>query len=163
MFSRIIAAILAFFALLFPGLQKTKPLDNEVVANTVISALKTNDIAALEALMCKNIKQNVPDLRGEIGRLLDTIDGEEFEFSWGKSGGYSESSGRGKSISQNYLDIHIQNSTKHYLLIIVLETYNSFAPEEMGIRYISVAPKTTPVSNALYTIQATEGVMEWHN
>jgi len=162
MFSRILAAILAFFALLFPGLQKTKPLDNEVVANTVISALKTNDIVALEALMCLNIKQNVPDLPGEIRKLLDAIEGDKIEYSWKKMGGYSESNGKGKSISQNYLDVHIITSTEYYVLTMVLETYNSFEPREMGIRSIDLFIKSNP-SNVLYTIEATNGIMGWHD
>ena len=44
-----------------------QPLDNAVVAATVINAIETNDIAALEALMCKNIKQNVSDLPMALG------------------------------------------------------------------------------------------------
>ena len=164
MFSRIFAAIISFFMWLFPCLQTTQPLDNETIANSVINAVKTRDIAAIEALMCKNIKDNVPNLTNEIGNLLDAyaISGEDFEFSWKTSGGYFESNGKGKSIRQNYIDIHITNATCHYLLIIVLETHNSFASDEMGIRSISIGPKTTPASDEFYFIRATEGVMEWH-
>lgn len=163
MLQRIWAAIVAFFLCLFPCLQKTPPLDNAAVANTVIAAVKAHDVAALEELMCKNIKENVPDLSGEISNLLDAVEGELLELSWSKMGGYQESNGKGKTISQNFLDIHIVTSTGPFILTITLETYNNFSPEEMGARRITIAQKTTPASAALYVLTATNGCMSWHD
>jgi hypothetical protein len=169
MFSTIISWLLStllflfpFLSGLFPGQQTWQPLDNEAVAITVISAVKTRDVAALEDLMCLNIKQNTSDLTNEIEKLLDAIDGEQIEFSWLKRGGYQESNGKGKNISQNYLRIDIITSTEHYFLLIVLETYNSFAPKEMGIRSITLMTETD-WNKVLYAIQATNGIIGWHD
>jgi len=161
MFYKIIAAIVAFVVWLFPSLQRIQPLDNTAIANSVISAMKTRDVTALEALMCKNIKDNTSDLPGEIGKLLDAMDGEKTEFTWLRAGGCTVTDGKGHTINQNYLLIDITTSSEKYGFLIILETYNNLSPAEMGIRSIALILKADPV-NDLYRIQATNGLYEWH-
>jgi len=158
MLSRIIAAIVAFFVCLFPFLQKPTFIGWEATANNLMSAVKENDIDALEAMMCKNIKDNVPDLPDEISNMLDAIDGEIVDFTWRTMGGYNANHGGGKSLSQKHLIINFTTSNGSYRFGMVWEYYNSFQPEEQGIRNIGLSQD----GNTLALIKATNGVGEWH-
>jgi len=162
MFSRIIAAILAFFIWLFPSLQKPQPLNAETVANNLMWAVETKDINLFEKQLCLNIKQNVEDLPSKITGLFDAIDGDLVGFTWRTMGGYFERDGSGKSISQNILIIDFTTSAGSYRIMGTLEYHNSFKPEEMGIRAITLFDPPTATTGVV-DIRATEGVGDWHN
>ena len=176
MLTRIISALLSLLLSIFPFFQRTKPLDNETVANIVISAVQNRDdesLKALEDIMCLNIKQNTDDLPAEIIEFVNCIEGDVTEISWERVGAYSESDGNGKYIQQNGQSFIFSTTGGQYGITLQLETYNSFSPEEMGIRSISIFTCTytlTPngienysYGSHLYKIRATEGVQEWHS
>jgi len=130
--------------------------------NMVMDAIMTEDIEALEAMMCKNIKQNVPDIRGQIRELIDSIDRDVFEFSqrFGTAS-YSESDRDGRRISQTGVSINIKTSVKDYYLAITWEFINNFSPDERGIRHVGISEQGQP--GYIFFISATEGVARWHD
>jgi len=132
----------------------------DIAAPKIISAFESRDIAALEALMCQNIKDNVEDLQEKIGEMMDAIEGEITESSWKIIGSYHERRRDGRRITQSDLDIYLTTSSVDYKLLIVWETANNFAVEEVGIRAIVLL---IPKGSTLADIRATEGVGSWHD
>ena len=90
-----IIKVLVFLLMLFPnsaylqGQYQLTIFDTRTTVNSIMDAIETRDINVLEAMMCNNIKQNVDDLPGEIGVLIDTIDGEIITRDWSMSGDFS--------------------------------------------------------------------------
>lgn len=172
MLERIIAFIMSILITIFPFFGEKKTVSNEKVAEAVIYAVENKDASAMEAVMCKNIKDNFDDLAGEINKLLSYIEGDIESISWKTGGGYSESDGRGNSITQNHQDYEIITTEGVYGISLVVETHNTFSTDELGIRAIAVdtlIKNTNPNSSrkyvygeTLYKIFATEGIKEWH-
>jgi len=145
MFTNIIVGILAFLLTLFPNwgslqynylMQTNAP---KIAAPKIMDAVLAKDIAALESMMCKDIKDNVPDLRTEISKMLDLVDGAITGSRWTAfSGSYVISDGLGKTENQGSIDIYITTTVGYYCLGMVWETANSFAMEETGIRNIAL-------------------------
>jgi hypothetical protein len=133
--------------------QQPHPYDARTGAALMINALETQDIPALEALMCKNIKDNEPNLRGEIGKMTAVAEGGITESSW-DTGRYSYISrdGDGHSFVQVSIDIYIHTSNGRYVLNILWESSNNFDQEEVGIRRISMRDSDVQ----LVQIKATE-------
>jgi len=165
MFSRIWACILAFLVSIFPWLGNYEPkLDVNAAVETVIAAIKTRDIDAIEAFMCKNIKDNVPDLREEIGKMIDAIEGSVTSVSSKNSEVFYVSVG-GKTINQSISVSDIDTSVGKYQLNITWETYNNFSVEERGIRQIAlfIPPSDTEGYVELSRIRATSGIQHVHD
>jgi len=166
MFAKIITGILALLLWLFPNwgnnqLQYLIRTNNtNIAAPKIISAIKEKDVAALEALMCKNIKDNEDDLQGKISALINAIDGEITSSSWRTQGSYQENAYGGKQIVQSGIDIFLTTPAGTYYFGIMWETANNFAVEEVGIRSIGLID---PSDNIVIIIRATEGVGEWHD
>jgi len=167
MFNTIIIWILTFLLWLFPNwsnnqLQHLIRTNNTAIAAPkIISAIENKDVPALEALMCKNIKDNVENLPGKIGELVNAIEGEITNSTWKTRGSYQETGAGGRRIVQSGIDIYLTTSTENYLLLVMWETANNFAIEEVGIRGITlVIPNDGPT---LADIKATEGIGEWHD
>lgn len=173
MLTRFLSYILAIIMTIFPFFGNRQAMNNEKVAEAVIYAVENKDAASMEDVMCKNIKENYADLTGEINKMLSYIEGDVESITWKRSGGYSESDGKGNSISQNYQDYDIFTTKGVYGISLVIETHNNFSPEEMGIRSISVftlVKNENPDSSreyvygeTLYKISATEGIQDWHD
>lgn len=173
MLAKIISFIMSIIMLIFPFLGEKKTVSNEEAAEAVIYAVENKDASAMEAVMCKNIKDNYDDLTGEINKMLSYIEGDIERVLWESGGGYSESDGEGNSIAQNHQDYEIFTTKGVYGLSIVVETYNSFSSDELGIRAIALGTlikNSNPDSSreyvygeTLYKIFATEGVKEWHD
>ena len=173
MLERIIAFIMSILMTIFPFFGEKKTVSNEEVAEAVIYAVENKDASAIEAVMCKNIKDNYPNLTDEINTMLSYVEGDIESITWERLGAYSESDGRGNSISQNNQSYDIFTSNGAYGISIVIETYNSFSADELGIRAIALYSKiknTNPQDSreyvygeTLYDISATEGVKDWHN
>ncbi len=173
MFAKIIAFFMSIVMAIFPFFGEKNTVSNEEVAEAVIYAVENKDASALEAVMCKNIKDNYDDLTGEINTMLSLIEGDVNSITWKRLGAYSESDGKGKSITQNNQNYDIVTSKGVYGISIVIETSNSFSPDEIGIRGITLytlEKNTDPDSSreyiygeTLYDISATEGIKEWHN
>ena len=173
MLERIIAFIMSILMTIFPFFEEKKIVSNEEVSEAVIYAVENKDASAMEAVMCKNIKDNYDDLTGEINTMLSYIEGDIESISWETGGGYSESDGRGNSITQNHQDFEIITTECVYGISVVVETYNSFSSDELGIRAIaldSLIKNTNPnisreyvYGETLYKIFATEGIKEWHD
>lgn len=165
LYSKFLIGLLTFLLMLFPNsgslqynyLIQTNSTD--IAAPKIINAIKEKDVDALEALMCRNIKENVINLPEEIRKLVDSIDGEIISSSWKNMGNYNEDRGNGKEILQVNLDIYLTTSTSTYYLGIMWETANSFAKEEAGIRGIGLMVN----GRVLAKINATEGIGEWHD
>ena len=64
MLERIIAFIMSIILTIFPFFGEKKTISNEEVAEAVIYAVENKDASAMEAVMCKNIKDNFDDLTG---------------------------------------------------------------------------------------------------
>ena len=71
---------------------------------------------------------------------------------------------KSKTIMQRGLKIKFETEyVDNYMILITWEIYNSFQPDEMGIRAMSLLKvKDEPPYSALAKIRATEGVSEWH-
>lgn len=130
-----------------------------ITAPKIISAIKEKDVVALEALMCRNIKENVNNLPEEIGKLMDAIDGEIINSSWKNVGNYDAKHGADGAILQVDMAIYLTTPTNAYYVSIVWETANSFAKEEAGIRGIGLVEENILLAN----INATDGIGEWHD
>ncbi len=173
MLERIIAFIMSILMTIFPFFGEKKTVSNEEVAEAVIYAVENKDASAIEAVMCKNIKDNYPNLTDEINTMLSYIEGDIESITWTKKGSYTQTDGKGNSISQNSQNYNIFTTEGVYGLSVVVETYNSFSLEELGIRAIALHTEiknTDPsipyeyiYSENLYKIFATEGIQDWHD
>jgi hypothetical protein len=124
-------------------------------------AIETRNIPLFEDQLCRNIRNNTENLSERITELFNAINGEILEFSWTTVGAYSGNHSNGKSIRQIGVNIRFKTETvENYVLVLTLETYNSFQPTEMGIRAASLAISGSGI--ALADIRATNGVGEWH-
>ncbi|MBQ9849766.1 MAG: DUF5104 domain-containing protein [Clostridia bacterium] len=173
MLARIISFIMSIIMSFFPFFGDKKTVSNEEVAEAVIYAVENKDASAMEAVMCKNIKDNFDDLTGEINKMLSYIEGDIESVTWQRLGAYSQSDGEGKSISQNNQNYDIFTSSGAYGISVVIETHNSFSSDELGIRAITLYskikntnsqdPREYVYSETLIRIAATEGVKDWHD
>ena len=143
-----------------------RPTHSVIGAEKIASAIEEGDIAALEALMCLNIKENVEDLPDKIGELMDAIEGDINEITWKSGGGsYFERHEKGRQIVQAGVDISITTTEGTYLVAVWWETVNTFKPEETGIRNIALCDPDLSLTDGylLVRISATEGIGEWHD
>jgi len=98
LYNRVIAWIFSILVMVLPFMQKYSPaLDVDKSVASVIAAIKTKDISTIESFMCKNIKDNVPNLRTEIGNLIDLIEGTITSVSSKSSKDFYGSTGGKKS------------------------------------------------------------------
>ena len=164
MFSKIMIGILAFLLTIFPncaslqGQYQARTFDREAIQASIVVAIETRNVDALKAMMCKNIKDNVPDLSGKIGTLIDMINGEVIEFDWRSTGGYDKAN-NGKRISQTGWSLDIKTAAGEYRLGITWEISNNFAPEETGIRNMGLL--FNEPGNLLALITAPDGIRHW--
>lgn len=160
-----IIKVLVFLLTLFPnsaylqGQYQLTVFDYAATQNSITEAIKTRNVDALEAMMCQNIKQNVDDLLGEIGALIDTINGEITSWDWSPSSSY-DAAKYGKKIKQTGWTGQIDIANATYFIVVKWEIANNFAPEEMGMRAIALYDKDNKL---LFMIRATEGVGGWHD
>jgi hypothetical protein len=136
----IVATLLAIFpnSMMLLGTYQSLSFDGDASMSKVVSAINTHDIASLEAMMCQNIKDTVPDLRNEIVRLIDAVGGEIKEYHK-TFGGWSKSINDG--IGRLYLrsdGITFQLSGKAYNLAITWGIVDNVNPEETGIRRLTL-------------------------
>ena len=66
MLAKIISFIISIIIFFFPFLGEKKTVSNEEVAEAVIYAVENKDAAAMETVMCKNIKDRL------VGLMLKT-------------------------------------------------------------------------------------------
>lgn len=160
-----IIKVLVFLLTLFPnsaylqGQYQLTTFDYAATRNSITEAIKTRNVDALEAMMCQNIKQNVDDLPGEIGALIDMIDGDITEWDWNPRGSY-DGAMFGKQIKQTSWSAQLKTTNGIYYIGVTWEIANNFAPGEMGIRAISLVDEDREL---LVAIKATEGVGGWHD
>lgn len=172
---KVVLEIVVFLLVLFPkstgliSMYQQITNTSTIAAEKITAAFESKDVDALEELMCLNIKENVEDLRGKIGQMYNSIDGEIIEITVNMLGGsYDETHERGKSISQRGINIFITTTTGYYFVCICWEYINTFQPEETGIRNIGISKSdhVGPIEENLFTtimiICATEGISEWH-
>ena len=128
MLERIIAFIMSILMTIFPFFGEKKTVSNEEVAEAVIYAVENKDASAIEAVMCKNIKDNFDDLTGEINKMLSCIEGNIEKITWKRYGGYFVNDGKGNSVTQNDQSYDIFTSEGVYGFTVIIETSNSFSP-----------------------------------
>ena len=164
MFARIIAAILSFLMWIFPIFapteydQEKKFYTEQTIADTVMAPIKAQDAEAFEAMICKNIKDNVPDLAEQIETLFQLMDGVT---SYTVRGGAMYEANRGPNrIFKRDADIRFQISGVNLSLFIVWEV-NNFSPAEKGIRHVSLWNMDTEESLVYFV--STEGFLYWHD
>lgn len=172
MLARILAFIMSILMTIFPFFGEKNTVSNEEFAEAVIYAVENKDASAMEAVMCKNIKDNYDDLTREINNMLSYIEGDIEKITWKRYGGYFVNDGKGNSITQNDQSYDIFTSEGVYGFTIIIETNNSFSSEELGIRAIALhteVKNTDPniskdyiYGEFLCDISATEGVNEMH-
>jgi predicted small lipoprotein YifL len=133
---------------------------SDIAAPKIINAIKEKDVDALEALMCRNIKENVNNLPEEIKKLMNAIDGEIINSSWKNVGNYDAKHGDDGAILQVLVDIYLTTTEGDFKLLLTWETANTFAKEEAGIRAVTLL---IPHGSTLADIRATEGIGEWHD
>lgn len=166
--SKIIISIVAILLIFFPNNKSLISYNQQITYNSaigaerIIEAFKNEDVAALEELMCQNIKNNVENLPDKIQGLFDAIDGEIIEATYESRGGSYSGSNPGKgSITQSGVFIYITTTTGKYDIGVWWETVNTYQPEETGIRSIAIIVPST--LKLLGKISATEGVGNWHD
>jgi len=161
--ARVLPWLFSLLLLIIPSLNKYSPdLDVDKSVASVIAAIKTRDIDTIEAFMCKNIKDNVPNLRTEIGNLIDLIEGNITSTSSESWNDFLVSSD-GKTIEQATSNSIIRTSVETYYLDIIWEFYNNFSFPERGIRYIELFTKTGDGYASVAQIIAAEGINRLHN
>ena len=133
--------------------------DKQTIADTVMTAIKEQDSKALEAMICKNIKDNDSDLSNQISALFGYAKGVT---NYKVEGGGAEYSGnRGSnSILKRDVEINFTVSGVKYNLFIVWEI-NNFSPAEKGIRHVNL--KTVDPRVVLVNFVSTEGFLQWHD
>jgi len=143
LYNRIIAWLFSLVLMIFPSLERySPPLDWETAALVVLEAIETRDIDTIEAFMCKNIKDNYPNLHDDIGKFIDTIEGEIVSLSKSASNGSgSYSSSGGKTVEQKHSAWYIETAKNTYALVIHWEIYNNYEFEERGIRSMGLSVK----------------------
>jgi len=156
LYNRVIAWIFSILVMVLPFMQKYSPaLDVDKSVASVIAAIKTKDISTIESFMCKNIKDNVPNLRTEIGNLIDLIEGTITSVSSKSSKDFYGSTG-GKKIELAISNSILNTTVTTFYLDIRWEVYNNFAFEERGIRYIQLFIKPGSEYELLTEIRASD-------
>jgi len=170
-FAKMIAGILAFLLWLFPGSLSLRTMYQKQIFNmqqsvsAVVNAVNAGDIAALEAMMCRNIKDNVEDLSSKIGELIGAVDGEIQAYRIESAGMFTENRRDGRQIYQRGFGVEFTIPSGDYLIAINWEVVCNFAQEETGIRYIILYSGSSydPNTVKLAEIMATEGWGGWHD
>lgn len=165
---RMIALFFSVLLVLFPNSKNLTVLrqerDNrmEIWAPKIVEAIETKDVAALEDMMCLNIKQNTKNLPKEIQNFYDSIEGDILDIYWepGLGSSYSESQQDGRQIVQYDFDVRITTTKTKYTAGIWWESVNNFQPEETKIRNIGLIYDDT--YERVYRIAATNGIGSWH-
>ena len=142
----IISAILAFLLMLFPGCQylqiqyKAASFNRAEVQTAIIEAIENRDVAALEKLMCPNIKENVPDLEKKITAFYDAIDGEIIENDGWSGTGSSDETENGISgrISSEGWIYEFRTASKSYCLNVSWVKMDTRSLKYMGLSGISL-------------------------
>ena len=167
MFTQIFVSILAFLLTIFPSwgaLQYNYQLasfDRDKTADSIVSAMNKQDISALEAMICKNIKDNENDLPGKFGDMFDAVGGNISKYRLENAGDFKYSN-NGKRISQVGWDTYFSTTAGNFRMHILWEIANDFAPEETGIRRILLMEGAPPHAEIM-SIWATEGVFSAHD
>lgn len=156
MLTRIISLIMSILMTFLPFFGKQVRMDNETVANAVITAIENKDPSALEAVLCNSIKQEYVDKNGEVKKFipctesnstvkefLDCIEGDIIDIWWEPSTRYAANDGKGKSIQQNSQVYFITTTMNQFSIALGLETYNSYDHSEMGIRGMGMSNNLT--------------------
>jgi len=133
------------------------------ISDTVLPVIKSQNAAALEAMLCKNIKDNFPGYHTTINEMLALTSGVTSYSLKVNSAEYDGSRG-GKSISQKTCDLRYTKDGVEYSLGICWEV-NNFSPSEAGIRQIAISEKDIVEGGwvDLVFLYATEGVRNWHD
>lgn len=150
---RVICMVLAFIATFVFGYEseytkiareQNESFNFDVIAEEIMDSFETDDTSVLEGYMCKNIKDNVPNLSDEISKLMDAVPGEitDWEKSENPMFSSSESDEYGGVRKCRKTQIYIYTTEGKYNLNFFWEVVNTVYPEETGIRSITLIDPT---------------------
>lgn len=174
---RFLAMILVFLSTVFPnnkGLmvyRQTMENGLDIYGPVIVEAVKNKDVETLKGLMCANIKKNVPNLDEKILEMYNLIEGDYISSEWDEHGRNSASKSMSREagkIVQDEFNMKLLTTVKHYHVYAVWETINNVKPEETHIRaiylqyYLPTDENGITKREQIYAIEATEGVMKWH-
>ena len=135
-----IIKVLVFLLTLFPSsefllanYQNATYPGPTIITESVMNALKTDDVATLEAMMNTYNKENIEDLHGKISAFIKVIDGEIIEYTLG--GGYDKDY---SGYSLRSWGENIITDTESYYLIITWIVVNTRSPEKVGLSSITI-------------------------
>jgi hypothetical protein len=142
----IFVSVLAFLLMIFPGCNylqiqyQAATYDRVAIQSSIVSAIETQDIASLEAMMCQKIKENVTYLPDKISALINAIDGKIGELEW-RGTGSKDSSVNGR-ISYEGWACTFETSTGHsYRIDVSWVVIDTRAPKKMGLSEILLRDK----------------------
>jgi len=162
---KLISLLISFLMLFFPNstylkFRNEKALyTQEMIADTVMTAITERDTEGFEAMICQNIKDNVSDLSEQIATLFQLTEGVTSYSRVGGGATYEGNRGSNRIFKQD-VDIRFQNSEINYRLFIVWEV-NNFSPAEKGIRHVYLGNKDT--QELFVNFKSTEGFLNWHD
>ena len=150
--------LLPFSSLLLPYQQEVNNSPDKYMP-VIEQAIRTENVADLESLMCLNIRKNEKELTQKIETVYNSIHGEIKDFQWEK--GFQSSgntNGYGGRIEQQDINATITTTQSTYHLAIVWETVNNYQPDETKIRAFSLMDETY---QNIVLIAATNGIHSW--
>jgi hypothetical protein len=108
-----------------------------IVTDNIMTAIEAKDITTLTAMISLERQKTMEDLPGNIGKLIDSIDGEIIGYDWFGSSIFDESN-LGKRVSRRTWDIRIETTTGSYRLGTGWVVINNRAPNEVGMLSMSL-------------------------
>ncbi len=175
---RFLAMILVFLSTVFPnnkGLmvyRQTNENGLDIYGPIIVEAVKNKDVATIHDLMCANIKKNVPNLDEKILEMYNLIEGDYISSEWDEHGRNSASKSMSREagkIVQDEFNMKLLTTVKRYHVYAVWETINNVKPEETHIRaiylqyYLPTDENGITKREQIYAIEATDGLMAWHD
>jgi hypothetical protein len=124
--------------------------DMEKIVDDVMFAIKRKDISALEAMMCKDIKENIKDLPNELDHFMGCMNGEITNISWDSADSGEEIEHGLIEVGYAGVDIFFQTETESYDLYIKYMYRNKNNPKEIGLRRILLEPGETSKNMTTY-------------
>ena len=174
---RFLAMVLIFLSTIFPNnkslmiYRQSNENGLDIYGPIIVEAVKNKDVAALKELMCANIKKNVPNLDAKILEMYNLIEGDYISSEWDEYGVNSSSHSMSReagTIVQEAFNMKLLTTAKYYHIAAVWETINNIQPEETRIRAIYLEYYLPKDENGItktvriYAIEATDGLMAWH-
>lgn len=138
--TNIIISIVAFLLTIFPFSQTllathqqlTYP-GEQVISDSVIDAIKSNDVQAIEDMLSEETQQNMADPKKSIRDFFQTIEGEIVEVRRVGMGGSSSESGAGYVYKVETWGVEVETTQNTYRIMITWVIADTRWPEHCGL------------------------------